>query len=478
MSPPSVSSRAPRARTALPAVGLTGLALAVVTQLGVRQVSDPSPWLHLRVGELLASGGRFGLPDPFSPSAARVYAPTQWLPSVLGYELFERLGVPALAWMRALSIIGLFVTLVLVSRRRLPAWLALTIAAVVTVICLPTMTERPQALGMVLLALTVRGWWGSLEDGLPRWWLVPLAWVFAASHGLWSIGLAFGAVVCLGRLLDGAPVRRTARLAVVLGAQLAVTAATPLGPALLVTPFTVGSNGRQFVEEWQPGTIGSSTVVGVLVLAVATAGITLVRGDRLSRSRLLVIVFSLVLTFAAIRTGAPAAIILLPVLVEALAHVGAPRVQSAVQPVAKPAILPLGVLLTVAALAAAAALPLSFLRSEGPVGVPTAMTAQLDRLPAGTAVFSQTDVSGWLLWVAPNVAPVVDLRAESYTPDQMHAYLQTYQARAGWQGLIDSSGTRYALVEDTSALLGALESERHWTVLGRDSGYTLIGAPA
>ncbi|WP_295692703.1 hypothetical protein [Lapillicoccus sp.] len=489
MSPPSVS---PRARAALPAVGLTVAALAVVTQLGVRQVSDPSPWLHLRVGGLLASGGRFGLPDPFSPSAARVYVPTQWLPSVLGYELFEWLGVPALAWMRALSIIALFVTLVLVSRRRLPAWPALTVSAVVTVICLPTMTERPQALGMVLLALTVLGWWGSLEDGRPRWWLVPLAWVFASSHGLWSIGLSFGAVVCLGRLLDSAPVRRTARLAVVLGAQLAVTAATPLGPALLVTPFTVGSNGRQFVEEWQPGTIGSSTVVGVLTLVVVTAGVTLVRGDRLARSRLLVVVVSLVLTFAAIRTGAPAAVILTPVLVETLARIGVPAAQPDVQqqsgqqqsvqqpsvhPAAKPAILPLGVLLTVAAVAAAAALPLSFLRSERPLGVPTAMTAQLDRLPSGTTVLSQTDVSGWLLWAAPNVAPVVDLRAESYTPDQMHAYLQTYQARAGWQGLIDSSGTRYALVEDTSALLGALESERHWTVLGRDSGYTLVGAP-
>ena len=264
MTSPDVSLR----RHARPAVGVTVIAFALVTHLAVRQVSDPSPWLHLRVGKLLASGGHFGLPDPFSISATRVYEPTQWLPSVFGYELFERLGVPALAWMRALSIISLFVVLVLISRRRLQAWPSLALAAVATVICLPTMTERPQALGMVLLAVTVLGWWGSLEDGRPRWWLVPLAWVFASSHGLWSVGLAFGVVACAGRLLDGAPIRTTRRLAVVLGAQLAMTALTPLGPGLLITPFTVGSNGRQFVEEWQPGTIGSLTVVGVLALVV------------------------------------------------------------------------------------------------------------------------------------------------------------------------------------------------------------------
>ena len=483
MTPCTVAARAlaARARVALPAVGLSVVVLAAVTSLGVRQVSDPSPWLHLRVGELLASGGRFGMPDPFSPNVARGYEPTQWLPSVLGYELFERLGVPGLAWMRALCIIGLFVTLVLISRRRLPAWSSLTVGATVTVICLPTMTERPQALGMVLLAVTVLGWSGSLEDGRPRWWLLPLAWVFASSHGLWSIALAFGAIVCLGRLIDGAPLRSLSRLAVVLGAQLALTAVTPLGPGLLVTPFTVSSNGRRFVEEWQPGSIGSPTVVGVLALVVTIAGVSFARRDQLLWSRLLVLVLSLVLAFAAIRTGAPAAVVITPVLVEVLARRAGPATRPSTRASARASTrastLPVGVLLSLAAVAAAVALPLSLARSTSPVGVPTALTGRLTRLPVGTAVLSQTDVSGWLLWAAPNVSPVVDLRAESYTPEQMHAYLQTYQARAGWQGLIDSSGTRYALVEDTSALLGALVDVRHWTVLGRDSGFTLVGAP-
>ena len=73
---------------ARPAVGsLVTVAVSVgvvvlITQLGVRPVSDPSPWLHLRIGEFLAQGGRFDGPDPFSHSVVRSYLPTQWLPSV------------------------------------------------------------------------------------------------------------------------------------------------------------------------------------------------------------------------------------------------------------------------------------------------------------------------------------------------------------------------------------------------------------
>ena len=226
--------------------------------------------------------------------------------------------MPAIAWLRALAVVGLFLSLCLVTRRRLGTVAAVAVAAAVTVVCLPTMTERPQALGMVMLALTVHGWWRSLEDGRPRWWLVPVAWVFACSHGLWSLGLLAGLVVCVGRVLDGAGPRGTARLGLVLGLQVLVTAATPLGPALLLTPVLTSANGRVFVQEWQPGSLASPTVIAVLALAVGVVTLTLVRHERLALSRFLVVVTALALTAAAVRTGGPGAIVLAPVVVEVL----------------------------------------------------------------------------------------------------------------------------------------------------------------
>lgn len=471
---PLLRARAEGVRAGHPAaarlrVALTATTLTAATAAAVRPVTDLSPWLHLRVGQFLAGGGRFALPDPFAVDAARAYEPTQWLPSVAAYALVDRVGLPGIAWLRATAILALVVTLVIMGRRHLVPWLALVTAGVVTALCLPTMTERPQALGIVLLAVTVRGWWLSLEDGRPRWWLVPLAWVFASSHGLWSLGLVVGAVCLVGRLLDGAPRTEVGRLGLVLLAQLAASAATPLGPRLLVTPFTVGSNGRQFVEEWQPGTVAAPATMGVIGLAGIVAVVALARGIRMPRSRLLVVVVAVGLSAAAVRTGAVGVVVLTPVVVEVLAQV---------RPVRTGHCLPLGGLLGAAVVAALVAVPVSLARAESPLGVPTRLAPQLAALPAGTPVLSQTDVSGWLLWSAPHVSPVVDLRAESYTPAQMSAYLTTYQARDGWQTLVDSSRTRYALLEDDSALVGALEETRHWSVLGADAGYVLLGAPS
>lgn len=442
---------------------LPAIVVALVV-LVVRPVSDPSPWLHLRVGELLTHGGRFGLPDPLSPAAGRAYEPTQWLPSVVAYELAARFGVPAIAWLRALAIVGLFLCLWVTTRGRLRPLAAVAVAATVAVGCLPTMTERPQALGMVLLALTVHGWWRSLDDGRPRWWLVPLAWVFACSHGLWSLGLLSGLLVCVGRVLDGRGLRTTAGLGLVLGLQLLATAVTPLGLPLLMTPFTTGANGRTFVEEWQPGSLASPTVVAVLALAVVVVTVTLTRHDRLPRSRVLVLATALVLTAAAVRTGGPGAVLLTPVAAEVLAgHGGHPTRR-----------LPFRLLLTVALIGAAVAAPLSLARAQQPQRVPIGLTPALVALPAGTVLLSQTDVSGWVLWTAPQTRLVVDIRVEAYTEAQMDDFVTLYQARPGWQPLLDRSRASYALVPKDAPLIGALEEARHWTVVDQDAGFVLV----
>lgn len=444
--------------------------VVLITQLGVRPVSDPSPWLHLRIGEYLSEGGRFAGPDPFSQSVVRSYVPTQWLPSVAAYELYAVVGLPAVAWLRAVCLLGLFLVLVLTVRRGLPGVVGVVLAGGVTLVSLPTMTERPQAFGMVLLAVSVLGWWSSLQDGRPRWWLVPLAWLFAASHGLWSIALGVGLLVCLGRALDGADRRAVGRLVLVVAGQLVVTALTPLGPPLLLTPLTVGANGREFVLEWQPGTLASVTVVGVLLMVAVTIGLALRSRTAMPWSRLLVLGTALTLTFATIRTGAPAAILLAPLLAEALGRTIRPR--SMLSGHALP------VVVTAVLVSAIIAFPLALARSVSSVGVPTRLAPQLLALPAGTPVLAQTDVSGWVMWAAPNVSPVVDIRNEAYTPQQLRDYVRTYQAREGWEALIDTAHVQFALVEKTSALRGALVDVRGWHVLGADGTYVLLGEGA
>ncbi|GAA1893665.1 hypothetical protein [Lapillicoccus jejuensis] len=469
--------RPPAARLAAGVAGATAVALLVL-----RPVSDPSPWLHLRVGELLAGGGRFGLPDPLTPSADRAYSPTQWLPSVVGYELVRVLGVPAVAWMRVVAVLALLVVLLATLRHRVAPRRALLGGLVGTLLVVPAMTERPQTLGLVLLALQVHGWTRSGEDGRRRWWLVPLAWVFAATHGLWTVGLVAAAAVLAGVLLDGGTGggtvgdgrARVRHLAPVLLLQGLVTLATPLGPALLLTPFAVGGNGRRFVVEWQPGTLADPAVATLLVLVAALAVVALRRGRRLRRSELLLLAVGLLLAVSAVRTAAPGLLVALPVLADHLlapsgtAGAGGPR----------PSALPLAGALVAATVAALVALPVARVVAAVPRVVPAGLAAPVAALPAGTVVLAQTDVSGWLLWTAPQVRPVVDLRAESFSADHLQRFVATYQARPGWEALVDSSGASYALLPRDAPVAGALLDVRHWRVDREADGYLLLARGA
>jgi len=192
---------------------------AVCLILGVRPVGDQSAWLHLSIGRQLIGGGGFGRVDPWVPWAAQPSIPTEWLPDVAAYKLHELFGLSGIAWLRGAG---------------------------------HALTARPQLLGFVLLSLAVVAWWQMASDLRPRWWLVPLTWVWASSHGLWVVGVGFGVVTIAGLALDRRLTWGSARrLCAVPALSLGTAALTPIGPALLLTPLTVGRDVRDFVGEWQ-----------------------------------------------------------------------------------------------------------------------------------------------------------------------------------------------------------------------------------
>ena len=63
---------------------------------------------------------------------------------------------------------------------------------------------RPQMLSFLLVAVTIGAWLRTREDGRLRWWLVPMTWVWAMSHGMWPIGIVIGVVAVVGLALDRA----------------------------------------------------------------------------------------------------------------------------------------------------------------------------------------------------------------------------------------------------------------------------------
>ena len=449
---------------------LPAVAVALAPIVLTRPVGDPSPWLHLRVGQFLRDGGEFGLPDPWAPFVTHAYVPTQWLPSVVVSALTDRFGLGAVVWARDLGIVALFAVVYLAVRAVSDVRVALVVSAAVMVAAWPALTERPQLLGFVLLAPVVALWQASARDGRARWSLVPLSWLLACTHGIWSLGLAVGAV-CVVFSPWARPGHR--RMLGVWAASLAATALTPLGPRILMTPFAAGSNGRQFVEEWLPSSARDPHVVVALGLCAVLVTLWLFQPDRPSPWQVLLLLLSIALTLSMQRTVPVAALVLAP-MVAAASTVR----WGALDPERPTPNSERWALLAGVAVAALVALPLSASAARHqPSYVPTALQSRLDALPTGTRVVAEGDVTGWLLYAAPQLRPVFDLRIEAYSPEHVRDYIGARAAEPGWQSFVAKTQPRAALLLEASPLAGALQEESDWTEQARDRGFVLLVAP-
>lgn len=444
------------------------IAVVIAVVIGVRPVSDPSPWLHLKVGEFLLNGGRFGLPDPWAPFATKSYVPTEWLPEIVGQEIYRSFGLPGIAWMRCAGILALLSALVWSGRRSANAVTAVLVALVALIGSYEGLTERPQLVGFVFLAVAVGAWWRSGLDLLPRWWLVPMTWLWACCHGLWIVGVGVGVVCVAGLLLDRRLTRAgTARLLAIPFLSVAAAGLTPLGPGLIFTPLSVGANANQFVGEWQP----TSARDPFALVTLAMFALVVLSWARLGRRapwwQILLLLTGLIATLASMRTIAVGAIIAAPLLAQEIQlfrgrPLNVPTLGSRAGWTA---------LIMVAAIAAA---PLAAARAQDPVNVPRQLAPQLKKIPSRTVVLADGDVSGWLFWADPNVRPVLDPRIEIYSATYVSAFVSAMAAGPGWEQFVARTRARYALVLAGSPIATALTERAGWGQIGKDRGFVLL----
>ena len=461
--------RAPGTRQRLH-VTLAMMAISISLAIGVRPVSDPSPWLHLKIGAFLLDGGRFGSPDPWAPFASRAYVPTEWMPAILGQEIYRAFGLPGIAWMRCAGILGLLTALVWSARRSANTTTAVVVALVALFGAYDDLTERPQLVGLVFLTVAVGAWWRTALDLRPRWWLVPMTWLAASSHGLWIVGIAVGAVIITGLLLDRRLARVAAiRLIAVVTLSFAVAGLTPLGPPLLLSPLAVGKNASEFVGEWQSTSIQNPFAL----LTLTMLALVLLSWFRMGRKpqwwEIGFLLTGLIATLAMTRTIAVGAVIAAPLLAQEIQlyrglSVASPTRRSRSAWVA---------LILVALVAAA---PLSAARAQDPVAVPNHLRPQLSLIPPGTVVIAEGDISGWLFWAEPRVKPVLDPRIEIYSAAHVRAFVSAMAAAPGWRQFVDKSKARYALVLTDSPIATALAERAGWSQIGQDAGFVLLRA--
>ncbi len=163
----------------------------------------------MRLGEYLLESGRFVGPEPWSSLADNDLVMHEWAPEVLYALVYGAGGWTALAYLQALGVVAVLIALYACARRFSPPLMASVVTIAGWFGTSGSLALRPQTVSFALFAITVTAWLLTVEDGRPRWWLIPMAWAWACAHGMWFLGVGIGALVVIGTMLDRAHRGRT-----------------------------------------------------------------------------------------------------------------------------------------------------------------------------------------------------------------------------------------------------------------------------
>ena len=444
------------------------LALYVLRPLG--PVKDPDAFWHVVAGENLLNTGQFVLDDPFGAATEKVWILNQWLPEVLMNWAHTAYGLPGVAWLLCLGSLLVGLAVYAACRRRASALVSALVLAVTFVALSGSLSPRPQLVTFALAAVTTSTWLLTREDGRARWWLVPLTWLWACSHGMWFIGPVLGGIVVVGMFLERrVSFREAARLAVVPVLSVGVAALTPVGPRLFTSPFQV-SGVTGMIREWQaPGLTDPGLLAALLLVAVVVVD-QVVRG-RGEWTVALLAVLALVLAVTWSRTTGLAAVVLAPLAALALQRLTRQKSSAVPRRERIAVLISSGLSLVLAAVLA----PVAAL-SPG-IG-PNGLDAALDRLPAGAVVCNDQVDGGWLMLRHPGLRPTMDTRVELYSVERIRQYLSFVAGEPGWRAYTSRVGCTYALMPTDAAVVRVMRGTGSWSLMAEVGGYVLLKAEA
>lgn len=454
----------------LPAALFGALVLFVVYTVAA-PLNNMDTYFHLRFGEEFLDG-HWSLRHPGSVSTfgTAPWIPTQWLPEVVMAQVESWFGLAGVAWLSGLQQLGLICALYLVCRR----WVD---PVVVVILLIPTITAaslglsmRPQVLSYILVAVTIGAWLRTLEDGAPRWWLVPLTWLWAMLHGMWPLGIALGVVGVVGLVVDRRNDRRSVVKAALVPAASAVAAAlTPLGPALYGAVLGVGDRA-QFFTEWGAPDFTHVAACAVLAGMIAIGVVLFIRAPERRWSDILYLLIACACALWSYRTVPVAAIILMPLM---------GRAAQSMLPMAAQRLRRTEVLGVLGASAAALALLAAVVphTSDQPPAQPSWVDPALSALPTGTKVVSEWSYSGYLMWKYPQLDLLMHGYGDTFTIPELQRQTDIMTLEPGWDDQLRATHCEVAVLKPNYRLAYELEHVEGWRVIHRSPAMEMLVAP-
>lgn len=450
------------------AVALLGLVALLVrmTVWAAKPLANGDTWFHLRIGHELWGPWSLAHPGSLSRFGTVTWVPTQWASQMLMAKVEDWFGLPGVAWLFGLAYVG-FVLAVYACCRRAADPVVATLATGAAVIgAADVLSARPQVFSLILFAVAVAAWRSALETHRPPWWLVPLTWGWACVHGLWSAGVVLGLVAVIGAVLDAPRGRRPWRMLLVPAASAVAACLTPVGPRLLLSQVAVSSRAA-WVSEWQPTSFRSPSALMVAVMAGVLL-LVLARRGRTSWSTVLLLLTACGWAALVTRMLAFAAVLLAPLLAEALAALRArPTTRGQVRAER------VTVLVAVVGLLAllAAVVPRT---AQSPAGVPAGLAGRLGALPAGSVVLVEDTTGSWIEWRFPRLQATVDGMFDAFPVDHLRRVSEFRTVQPGWRRFVaDAHPTAAVMLAGSPASL-ALHERLHWRVVAHDRAWVYL----
>jgi hypothetical protein len=446
--------------------------MARVTLHAAAPLDNSDTWFHLRIGSELLGPWSLRHPGQLSSFGDVAWQPTQWSTEMLAAQFERWFGLPGVAWLFGALFLALVVAIYVVCRRQaeaLPATVATGLAVIGTT---AQLSARPQVVTLIMLVAVVWAWLRAERTGRVPWLLIPLTWVWATAHGMWTVGVVVGIVWCIGLVLDRTVDRRTSlRMFAVPVLSVVAACLTPLGPRLLATQLAVGERSA-YIGEWAATSFREipafvvALMIGLVVLRWAVAG------RRVPWTHVLLLLLACGWAMLVGRMVSCAAVLVAPLLAAALQEALGDQPVRQRLPRLERVILAAGTAVMLVGLALA--VPST---ADKPGGVPAAFGSRLAALPAGTPVAVEDATGAWMEWKYPGLNPVIDGMLDAYSVDYIKRYADYVDVKPGWREFLARSKARVAVVRENSPLSEAMRRELHWRAVDRTGHWVYLVAP-
>lgn len=451
-------------------VGAFLLGISIVF-IAAQPLGNPDTWWHLVMGHAFLDGESIRRPGPMSPFGTADWYSRDWLTQIMMALADDAFGLPGVALLHGVALVGLFVVCFRLSRR----WVAFGPAAIATgtayFAMIGSLSPRPQIVSFILLAVVLGALLRTVEDGRPRWWLAPVTALWACCHGMWFLAPGLQVVVLTGMALDRRiDIRGLRPHAVLVVLSLAAVAVTPNGVQLLTRPTGPSMGIAHYIQEYEPSSLTFPPYTAALIMGFVICATWARRGGA-AWTAVLLVGLGIFLTLYGGRTIPLGALLMAPFFARALGSWW-----SGVR-VFTPLAVERAVVYGSAATSLAALVFIVPGSSASPDEYfPVTYDDRLSSLPDDAVLINELGDGGFLAWKYPDLRIVGDGLTDQYPVEWLEKWFMALEGESGWEEFVERSGADYALLHDDTPLrLGLLSM--NWSVVDQEEGRVLLKAP-